>query len=164
VLVFVVEDYVTPERLRAALAARGLDRELVSVHPGTPLPTLRHMIDAGTRLLVALENGDGGPTMPSAFTGLVEETPFTFVQPLALRASSSCDANRGVDGSPVFQFNHWVTPPTRQLARTVNGSLLRSRVARCSELRGRIPTLVAVDFAESTDVVAIARTLNRTGG
>ena len=123
----VVEDYVTPDRLRAVLAAHGLDRELLAVEPGAPLPTLGEMIDARTRLLVSLENGDGGPTMPNAFTGLVEETPFTFLRPSALRAASSCDANRGVDGSPVFQFNHWVTPPVRPARVSVNRRVLRDR-------------------------------------
>ena len=73
------------------------------------------------------------------------------------------DANRGLDPSPVFQFNHWVTPPVPAAARSVNRRALRNRVERCTEQRGRIPTLVAVDFAESSDVVAVARRLNREG-
>ncbi|MFI5047850.1 MAG: hypothetical protein ACHQIG_12360 [Acidimicrobiia bacterium] len=161
VLAFVVEDYVTPERLRDALSTHGLDRELLAVEPGTPLPTLREMIDAHTRLFVTLENGDGAPTLPNAFTGLVEETPFTFLRPSALGATSSCDPNRGAAGSLVFQLNHWVTPPTALAARAVNGSSLLARVKRCTAQRGRIPTLIAVDFAESSDVVGVVGRLNR---
>jgi len=160
VLAFVVEDYVTPERLHAVLAAHGLDRELLAVEPGTPLPTLGEMIDAHTRVLMALENGDGGRALPNAFTGLVAETPFTFVSPTTLRTASSCSPNRGVDGSPIFQFNHWVTPPTTQLARAAN-ALLAERVERCSRLRSRPPTLVAVDFADRSRVVAVVDRLNR---
>ena len=59
VLVFVVEDYVAPERLRAVFDDAGLGHELLTVTPGAPLPTLGHMIDADTRILVSLENGDG---------------------------------------------------------------------------------------------------------
>ena len=162
VLAIVVEDYMTPERLRAVLATQGLDRELLAVEPGAPLPTLAEMIDVRTRLFVTLENGDGGPALPNAFTGLVEETPFTFVRPSSLLARSSCDANRGVDGSPVFQFNHWVTPPIETAARAINRRVLRDRVERCTKQRGRIPTLVAVDFAEHSDVVAVAARLNRS--
>ncbi|HEX5587077.1 MAG TPA: hypothetical protein VFZ17_07195 [Acidimicrobiia bacterium] len=161
VLVFVVEDYVAPERIRAELAGAGLDRELVAVAPGAELPTLGEMIAARTRLLVSLENGDGGPTMPNAFTALVQETPFTFLTASSLRAASSCDPNRGVAGAPIFQFNHWVTPPTTRRARAVNERALRERVERCTAARGRTPTLVAVDFAERSAVVDVVDRINR---
>jgi hypothetical protein len=161
VLVFVIEDYVTPERLRAALVTEGLARELVAVTDAATLPTLGEMISAKTRLLVSLENGDGGPTMPNAFGALVQETPFTFLTASSLTAASSCKQNRGIDGAPVFQFNHWVTPPTTRRARAVNGRALRARVDRCIAVRGRVPTLVAVDFAEHSDVVAVVDELNR---
>jgi hypothetical protein len=161
VLAVVIEDSVSPARIRGVLAAAGLDRELVTVVPGAPLPTLGALIRSGQRLLVALENGDGGPTMPNAFGGLVEETPFTFLTASALADPSSCAANRGGDASPVFQLNHWVTPPSPGRARLVNRSALRSRVLRCMEERGRVPTLVAVDFAETSTVLAVVDEINR---
>jgi hypothetical protein len=46
-------------------------------------------------------------------------------------------------------------------AARVNSSVLRTRLARCEEARGRGPTLVAVDFAERGDLLAIVRELNR---
>jgi hypothetical protein len=161
VLVMVIEDYVPPEGIRAAFASAGLEHELVSVQAGAPLPTLGAMVRADTRLLVSLENGDGGPTLPNAFTGLVQETPFTFLKASDLTRASSCVPNRGVAGSPIFQLNHWVTPPTRRRARLVNSRALRTRAQRCAKARGHIPTLVAVDFAESSDVLSVVDELNR---
>jgi hypothetical protein len=159
VLQFVIQDYVAPERLRAELDAAGLGTELVAFTPGTPLPTLGEMIDAHTRLLVSLENGDGGAQLPNAFAGLVEETPFTFLSATQLRGARSCTDNRGAVASPVFQLNHWVTPPVRAHAVAAN-RLLASRVATCAADRGRVPTLVAVDFADASDVVGVAARVN----
>jgi hypothetical protein len=163
VLAFVIEDYVAPERIRSVFDAAGLGKELTAVAPGGVLPTLRGMIAAGTRLFVSLENGDGGPTMPNAFTGLVEETPFTFTSTAALRSVASCAPNRGTVGSPILQLNHWVTPAGNRRSRAVNYRVLRERVAECAQVRGRGPTLVAVDFAEDSDVLEVVDRLNRDG-
>jgi hypothetical protein len=163
VLAFVIEDYVEPERIREVFDAAGLGSELTAVVPGGALPTLGAMIAAGHRMFVSLENGDGGPTMPNAFTELVEETPFTFTRTAALSNVASCDPNRGTVGSPIFQLNHWVTPAEHRRARAVNYRVLRDRVAECSQVRGRGPTLVAVDFAEDSDVLAVVDGLNRDG-
>ncbi len=111
---------------------------------------------------MSLENGDGGPQLPNAFTGLVEETPFTFLRASDLRGAASCADHRGVPGSPVFQLNHWVTPPVPAHAVAAN-RLLGSRVATCREVRDRVPTLIAVDFADRSDVVRVAARVNRAG-
>ncbi len=161
VLVMVMEDYVAPERIRMVLDNSGLGSMLLGVEPGETLPTLGEMIASGKRVLVSLENGDSGPTLPNAFSGLVEETPFNFLRASELRAPSSCDPNRGVDGSPIVQFNHWVTPARRRGADGVNGPLLKTRAARCTEGRHRALTLVAVDFAEHGDLLGVVRDLNR---
>ena len=60
----------------------------------------------------------------------------------------------------MFQFNHWVTPAGRRRSETVNYERLRERVEECTEVRGRRPTLVAVDFAEASDVHDVVRELN----
>ncbi len=161
VLVLVIEDYVAPERIAAVLRDAGLESMLLAVEPGAHLPTLGQMVASGTRVLVSLENGDGGPTLPNAFAGLVQETPFTFRRPRNLEAESSCAANRGLPRSPIFQFNHWVTPAEPVTARRVNSSLLAERIARCVRERGRGLTLVAVDFVERGDLVRQVATLNR---
>jgi hypothetical protein len=160
VLTAVIEDYMPPEELRRVFDGAGLTPMLLAVDPTKPLPTLGEMIRAGTRLQVSLENGDGGPTLPNAFTGLVEETPFTFLTTTELRRAASCSANRGPAEAPVFQLNHWVTPAGRRRSIAVNSSVLRARVRECTEVRGRPPTLVAVDFAEEGDVIDVVDGLN----
>jgi hypothetical protein len=164
VLAVVIEDYVTPERILEMLTDAGLAGELLAVTPGQPLPTLGAMIAAGTRLFVTLENGDGGPTLPNAFAELVEETPFTFTSTGGLRGATSCRANRGPASAPVFQFNHWVTPAGPRRSEAVNYARLRQRIEDCEDVRGRTPTLVAVDFAETSDLHEVVRELNRGDG
>jgi hypothetical protein len=161
VLVLVIEDYVPPDALLGVLQEAGLESELLPVESTAPLPTLQQMIDAGTRLQVSLENGAAPPTLPNAFDGLVEETPFTFARPHGLERPASCEEHRGTPDAPVFQFNHWVTPAEPVTARRVNTSILRQRLAACADLRGRAPTLVAVDFAEQGDVLDVVERLNR---
>ena len=161
VLVMVIEDYVPPDAILGVLREAGLESQLLPVDPTAPLPTLQQMIDAGTRLQVSIENGAAPPTLPNAFSGLVEETPFTFLRPRILQQPGSCAVNRGGEGAPVFQFNHWVTPAEPVTARRVNTSILRERIAECTAERGRSPTLVAVDFAEQGDLLGIVERLNR---
>jgi hypothetical protein len=161
VIVMVVEDYVPVDRIIAVLRDAGLERELLPVHTGVPLPTLGQMIDAGTRVQMSLENGAAPPTLPNAFAGLVEETPFTFRRPRDLEHAGSCAPNRGSPSAPMFQFNHWVTPAEPLTASRVNTSILRDRVARCARTRGRTPTLVAVDFAEQGDLLGVVDQFNR---
>lgn len=161
VLVVVIEDYVPPDAILTVLRDAGLESELLPVDPTAPLPTLGRMIDAATRLQVSLERGAAPPMLPNAFTGLVEETPFTFGRPRALERPESCAVNRGTADAPVFQFNHWVTPAEPFTAQRVNSSILRDRLAECTDLRGRAPTLVAVDFAEQGDLLKVVERLNR---
>lgn len=161
VLAIVIEDHVAPARILDVLQKAGLAQLLLAVQPGTPLPTLGEMVKSGKRVLVSLEDGDGGPTLPNAFTGLVEETPFTFVRPSDLTNATSCAPNRGNDSAPIFQLNHWLTPAIAATAKTVNRSVLRTRVQECTAARGRPPTLVAVDFAEDSDVVSVVDQINR---
>jgi hypothetical protein len=161
VLVMVIEDYVPPDALLGVLREAGLEPSLLPVDPAAPLPTLQQMIDSGKRLQVSLENGDGAPLLPNAFSGLVEETPFTFARPRGLERPASCAEQRGIPDAPVFQFNHWVTPAEPVTARRVNTSILRARVAECTRVRGRGPTLVAVDFAEQGDLLGVVERLNR---
>ena len=163
VLAIVIEDYVPPSSILDVLNATHLSQMLFDVHTGQPLPTLGAMVRTGKRLLVSLENNDGGPTLPNAFTGLVEETPYTFLRPSDLTDTASCRPNRGTGGAPVFQLNHWLTPASRTTARAVNSAALRARVKECTTVRGRPPTLVAVDFADNSDVVSVVNELNRGG-
>ncbi|MEM9202089.1 MAG: hypothetical protein AAGC53_10530, partial [Actinomycetota bacterium] len=132
--------------------------------PGTPWPTLGELIDADERVLVYGENG-GSPDSwfqnmwDTAFT----ETPFTF----GLRSDFSCAPNRGDDSNDLFLINHWLTTgiPVKEAAASINSrNALLDRVEECESERGRLPTVLAVDFVETGDLVDTVAELNGVAG
>jgi hypothetical protein len=160
VLLLVIEDYVPPEQLLSSFDDSDLSDRLLPVAATAALPTLGEMLAEGKQMLATLENGDLPPLLPNAFLRLVEETPFTFLTASALDTQDSCIDNRGPVGAPIFQLNHWLTPAGGRRARAVNYRVLRRRVDECRARRGRAPTLVAVDFAEDSDVIEVTRDMN----
>jgi hypothetical protein len=88
-----------------------------------------------------------------------QETTFSFANAKAF----DCQPNRGNPDAPLFLINHWVTqsPPDPGLGATVNKqAALENRVNRCLTERGIAPNILAVDFAETGDLVATADAFN----
>ena len=160
VLVFVIEDYVTPEDIEAAFRDSGLDRFVYRGGVTAPFPTLREMIDSDQRLVVFGEkDARGVPWYHPAFE-TIQETPYRFHTP----EEFSCRPNRGSTTAPLFQINHWIetTPtPKPSNATIVNArDFLLARARQCQKERGRLPNILAVDFAMTGDVVGVAAELN----
>jgi hypothetical protein len=160
VLVFVIEDYVTPAVVEAALRESGLQRFVYRGPVTPPLPTLREMIDADQRLVVFGENQTGGVDWYHPAFETIQETPYTFHTP----EEFSCRPNRGGPEAPIFLINHWIetTPtPRPSNAEIVNRKdFLLTRARQCQEERGMLPNIVAVDFAMTGDVVGVVAELN----
>jgi hypothetical protein len=158
VLVFVIEDYVA--EVEAAFRESGLERFLYRGPVTAPFPTLREMIDSDQRLVVLGENDTTGvPWYHPAFE-TIQETPYTFHAP----EEFSCRPNRGGATAPLFQINHWIetTPtPKPSNAAIVNAhDFLLARARQCQKERGKLPNILAVDFAMTGDVVGAAAELN----
>jgi hypothetical protein len=119
------------------------------------------MIRSGERLVVMLESGDGRPEHPWLVNGFdfVQETPFDF----PTVESFSCAPNRGVRDAPLLQINHWLNGFTSLVsdARLVNAAdVLGARAERCRDERGMQPNLIAVNYADIGDLLAVVDTLN----
>lgn len=160
VLALVIEDYVAPQDVASAFEESGLVRFVFRGAPRPPWPTLREMIDTDQRVLVLGENATPGvPWYHPAFE-VVQETPYTFHR----KEDFSCAANRGGSAGSLFQINHWIetTPtPKPSNAEIVNArEFLLARARQCQKQRGRLPNILAVDFALTGDVVAAAAELN----
>jgi hypothetical protein len=160
VLVMVIEDYVSPQDLASAFAESGLDGLVYRGAAGPAWPTLRAMIDARERVLVLTESGRPGvPWIHPAFD-VMQETPYRFKQPSEL----SCAPNRGGTGGSLFLMNNWIdtTPaPKPSNAAIVNAyEALVARARQCRTERGRMPTLIAVDFYKTGALFRVARALN----
>jgi hypothetical protein len=161
VLVFGIEDYVSPQDLAAAFAESGLDGLVYRGAAGPPWPTLREMIDSRQRVVVSIESGrEGVPWLRPAYEGLLQETPYRFLRP----SEMSCAANRGGTSGSFFLMNNWIetTPsPKPSNAAIVNAyDALLARARQCQSERGRLPSLIAVDFYRTGDLFRVARTLN----
>ncbi len=160
VVIFVIEDYVSPGDIEAAFRQAELDRFVYRGPVTPPFPTLREMIDSDQRLVVLGENDATGVAWYHPAFESIQETPYTFhtVQDF------NCKPNRGGATAPLFQINHWIetTPtPKPSNAAIVNAhDFLLARARQCQKERGRLPNILAVDFAMTGDVVAVAAEMN----
>ena len=139
VVVVVIQDELAAAELTPVLEDGGLDSYLATIDPTVPLPTLGSMVESGRRLVIGLEKGDLGPAIPNVFDGgLVQEVPYRFSSVAKLESPGSCRPNRGHDDAPLFLLNHWVSPPSPELATEANSEdVLLARAERCSEERGQ---------------------------
>jgi hypothetical protein len=161
VVILVIEDYVAPEDLAAAFEKAGRADQVYRGQGRAPWPPLRALIDTRQRVVVMTESGRPGvPWLLPAFD-VMQETPYKFRNPSEL----SCAVNRGGTAGSLFQINNWIdtTPaPKPSNAAIVNAhDALLARAQRCREERGLMPTILAVDFYRTGDVVGVARALNR---
>jgi hypothetical protein len=109
-------------------------------------------------VLLSEEETGGIPWYLDGFA-LVQDTPYTAARP----SDFSCGPNRGRPASPLLLINHWITtfPPSPTRNERAGGAVLDARVERCEQQRGRVASIVAVDFYERTGVIELARRLNR---
>jgi len=160
VLVIVVEDYVPPADLARAFTESGLLEFVYTGAAGPPWPRLREMIAGNERVVVMVENERGDVPWLHRVYDLAEETPYHFQS----AEEFSCRPNRGGTGKSLFLLNHWIdtTPaPRPSNAAVVNArDVLLARVRQCEQERGRRPTILAVDFASTGDVVGAVAALN----
>ena len=122
------------------------------------------MIDSGNRLVVLMEQRDGGTRWPWLLDGFhwVQDTPFDFRS----AAGFSCVPNRGPPDAPLFLLNHWVTNKAREIsnATRVNArDVLLPRAQECQQERGQLPNFVAVDYYDRGDLLGVVDTLNGLG-
>jgi hypothetical protein len=160
VLVFVIEDYVTPADIAAAFRDSGLERFVYRGEPKPPWPTLRELIDSDQRILVLGENDTEGVDWYHKAFEVGQETPYKFIAP----EEFSCAPNRGGTSGPLFQINHWIETlpaPKPSNAAIVNAhDFLLSRARKCQQERHKLPNIIAVDFAMTGDVVGVAAEMN----
>lgn len=163
VLIIVVQDEIEFTDLEAAFEASGLLSRAHVHKTGSEYKTLGELIDQGEQILVYGENGGEPDTwFQNGYESAFAETPFTF----DVRTDFTCEENRGKEDNPLFLINHWITTgiPVREAAQTINSrEVLLDRVDDCETERGRQPTILAVDFVETGDLVDVVAELNGVG-
>ncbi|MEA2333470.1 MAG: hypothetical protein QOH58_3608 [Thermoleophilaceae bacterium] len=168
VLVIINEDYTRPEDFAREVRRSGLLRHVYRGRLGPRWPTLRRLINR-RKQVVMLTQGDGGPVpwYREGYQGLVQETPYNWptVDPITNPANwnASCQPNRGGTTGGLFLLNHWSPPvaPNPAVSAVVNAAgTLEGRAKACRALRGRMPTLVAVDMFQSGGLFEAVHRLN----
>lgn len=160
VLIIFIEDYISGEDTAAAFEEAGLT-DYVYTYQGGEWPTLRKMIDDGTRILVMSEHGGGDPAWYHNGFELTQETPYSFASADDLLSDTSCDPNRGEAESPLFQLNHFISPADPDTSAKANEfQLLLDRALKCKQERGLVPNLVAVNFWGEGSVVDVVDEIN----
>jgi hypothetical protein len=118
------------------------------------------MISKDQRVLVLAEADSSGVDWYHQAFEVIQETPYHFNAP----EEFSCDPNRGGTTGSLFQVNHWIdtTPaPRPSNAEVVNTrEFLLDRARQCQAERGKLPNILAVDFAMTGDVLGAAAELN----
>ena len=172
VLLIENEDYISSADFVSAMRRSGL-LDHVYRGPRTPWKTLGQMIAKRRQVVMLADRNSNGdpPWYRPTYNGLMEETPYTFNPPSELTDPSnwadSCRPNRGGTTGSLFLMNHWspsTAPAEPNLAQSaeVNAfDVILGRARTCAEIRGRIPTLVAVDQFTAGDVLGAVRELNR---
>ena len=164
VLVLFIQDTVTPADTAAVLEKAGL-ADKAYVHPdGAQWPTLREMIDSNKRLVVLMENEGGGDKYPYLHQGfdLVQDTEYTFKS----AADFDCSLKRGEPDSPLFSVNHWLASFSALIssAEEVNAyDVLKPRIDECEIYRGRVPSMIAVNWYDRGDLFRVVNELNGVG-
>ena len=162
VLILILQDYLLGPQTQAVFEEAELMPRVWPLSSSGPWPTLRQMILAHRNIVVLSENHGGEvPWMPAAYD-VTEETPYAFASPEAF----TCAPNRGGTGKPLFLVNHWMggegSKPIED-AKVVNTrDFLTERLAACQRERGRQPGILAVDFVDVGDTVAVVTDLNRS--
>jgi hypothetical protein len=162
VVTLVLQDDVSPADTETALRHSGLlDRVATPPPPGQPWPTLGQMIADGRNVVVFAESAHdpSRPWYPNFFDYAMD-TPYNAGRPESL----SCAPNRGGRDKALFLVNRWVTRTGAgrdEAARVNQRSGIVDQARRCAEVRGTPPTMIAVDFADTGDVVGAVNELNR---
>ena len=163
VLLVIVEDYIRPDDMDGAMRDSGLLKYAYRYdqrnHPGWP--TLREMIERDERLLLFYETGRSKCACDwyQAAFQYIEDTSFRYASVDAF----DCEPNRGNASAPFLLANHWVfsiIPSQKNAALANRYDVLKRRVETCKRDRWRVPNIIAVDFAETGDLLRVVRELN----
>jgi hypothetical protein len=161
VVTLFIEDHVDADLIAADVETAGLLPYVHEPAADEPWPTLGEMIRSGERLVVLLEDGDGGAEAPWLANGFeyVQDTPYTF----PTVDSFSCDSNRGPADAPLLLLNHWLSGFDSLVsdAELVNDrDVLGPRAEQCEAERQLLPNFVAVNYVAIGDVYEVVDALN----
>lgn len=173
VLMIENEDYIKSSDFAAAMERSRLLDHVYRGAAGPRWPPLRRMIRKRQQVVMLADRDAKGdpPWYHPTYEGILQETPYTFRRPRELTDPAnwpaSCQPNRGGTSGSLFLMNHWSPPaqpsePDLETAAKVNAwRVIVGRAVECAELRGQLPSVVAVDQFTAGGLLRAVRELNR---
>jgi hypothetical protein len=167
--VIIIEDYVSPADLVAAVKESGLDEYVYKGAIDRSSPTLGEMISSGRRVVLMAENQAGTAAWyRNGYGDVLQETPYRFKRASELTdpagLAKTCAPNRGSKDNPLFLLNHWIdtspAPKPSNAAKVNEHQALVARARECERRRGRVPNMIAVDFYATGDLFQVVEELN----
>ena len=173
VVVIVIEDYVEPADIDAAVRKSGLidyvyEGELdpeAAADPAADHRLGRPGADHGRELRRGLGSSPT-TTPPTTRSSRRRRTRSRTRSCSASRSNlrASCKPNRGPDTAPLFLINHWIdtspAPKPSNAAKVNSRETLLARLEQCEKQRGLFPNFVSVDFFEEGDLFEVIKELN----
>jgi hypothetical protein len=162
VLTIIYEDDISTADMEADFVKAGLIKYVYAHPDGAPWPTLREMVDANTRLVVAAENGGQDSGWYRNIWDVSWETPYGFHN----ADDFSCEPNRGNLNADLFLMNHWVNAsitdlPSAEKSIAANQiEVLLERAQQCRSEGGQIPNFIAVDHYDRGDLFTVVDVMN----
>jgi hypothetical protein len=144
----------------AAFESSSLFERMHTQLPGQPWPTWGEMVLAEQRFVLFSDPTD--EEVPDWFHA---ENEFIYGTPWGTKTKGdfTCQLDQDPFSYGLFSLNHTLTNPiaSPDLATSVNdAAYLEERVGDCSEIGGKTPNLIEVDYYTTGDVVEVVSRLN----
>ena len=154
-------------QLSDSIDASGIDKYIYRSTSVTEWPTMQSLIDADTRLIL-FAHGDG---MESCRTMACPEGIFYtfdhFQQTNWNDDTCNIKGNAPRQGTGFFLMNHWMNDESTDLPSPSNAKQFNSYGAlttRIDQCEGGVPNVIAVDFWDVGDVLAVVKEINTNKG
>ena len=161
VIVLFIQDQTSPKDTMSLFTSGDL-AEVIYTPPGHGgWPTMRTLLTTDRRLIVMSEKrGVLHSWYERGFDRFFSDTSYSVSRVAGLR---SCTPNRGPVDAPLLLMNHWIQtfPSQPRDAAVANAQrFIVERAKECQRERGRLPNIIAVNWAETGDVVNAVAELN----
>ncbi len=160
IIIIIQDEGVAPADIARCFEESGLAPLVYRGPAKPPWPTLGEMIALDQRVVVFAEHAVADVPWYHPVSEVFQETPYGFKS----LSEFSNVPNRGGTAGSLLLMNHWIetTPtPRPSNAEIVNAfDVLYERAEDLRKKRGKMPTLVAVDFYATGDLMKVVDTLN----
>lgn len=161
VIVLFIQDQTSPRDTMSLFTSGDLAEVIYTPPEHGVWPTIRTLLTTDRRLIVMSEKrGVRHSWYERGFDRFFSDTSYSVRSVTGLQ---NCTLNRGPVDAPLLLMNHWIqTFPSQPRDAAVPNAqrFIVERAKKCQRERGRLPTMIAVNWAETGDLVKAVAELN----